>query len=164
MKFLCKFYRGLMEIVMENNLSRLALRLSEAEIQELLRLKKGGLKKTKALRKRRDALAARLAKLDRRIAEMTGEETVAASKPEAVASPVQAGPAKRGRKPGKRPAASRTSGGDGRMIGITAAIRAALSGAKGQPLKAAQVVDAMPGIGIKVDNVAEMRQRVSILL
>ena len=152
---------------MSNYLLRLASRLSEREIHELLRLKKDNLKKAKALRKQRAALAASLEKLDRRIAEMTGGAAAPVAGPGTPILPpdAQAGPAKPGSKAGK-PTAQKSRKGRraGRMEGLTAAIRMVFANAKDQNLRAYQIVRALPEIGIKVDDFKSLRRRVSILL
>lgn len=144
---------------MKNNLQSIAMRLSESEIQELVRLKKMGDKKVVELRKRRDKLAAELARLDARLEKMAGGAVEA--KP---------APARRGRKPAAEKAEAKAPRGrkvaarkGGRRLNISAAVRKVFQQA-GTPLKASQVVDGLPEAGLKVKNVSDMRKRVSVVL
>ena len=147
---------------MKRNLKSIAMKLTDSDIQELIRLRKQGDKKTVALRKKRDKLAAELARVDAQLAK-AGVEIDAG----------EAQPAPRGRKPRGRPAstakkaATKTSasGRKGRKprTNLSAAVREVFARAGG-PLKASQVVDGLPEAGIKVKSVPEMRKRISVVL
>lgn len=149
---------------MKRTLKSIAMQLSEDDIQELIRFRKVGGKKVIALQKKRAKLAADLEKIDAQLARMTGE----AEAP------------KRGRRPGKakpgRPAKAKTEKAaktpgkkavgrpkKSRRVNLSAAVREVFSRA-GTPLKAKDVVDALPEVGIKVANVADMRKRISVVL
>lgn len=146
---------------MENMLLRLALRLSDNEIRELLHLKRGSAKKLAALHRERTALVNKLEKLDRRIAAMTEKHdpskrmaAAGAMEPDENYEAETAAPsrklkiARKGRRPGK----------------LTAAILKIMDGADGQALRSSQIVDALPGVGLKVDDKQKTRQAVSMLL
>lgn len=160
---------------MKRKLQTIANQLTESDIQELIRIKKMGDKKTVALRKKRDKLAANLARIDAQLEKMTGspEEAKPARakrgrKPKAAAAPAkktatkrkkaakpetQDAPAKRGAPRGKRSAGT----------SLSATVRQIFADA-GTPLKASQVVDSLPGAGIKVKSIPDMRKRISVVL
>ena len=169
---------------MKKELKSIAMQLSENDIKELFRLKKMGDKRVIALRKEREKMAANLARLDKRIARLMGEDEgekaeapkrrrrsrksgrrVAAKKAKAEPKKARGRP---GRKAGKvSQTKSRGTRGKGRksarINNLSAAVRKVIAKA-GAPLKASQVVDGLPGAGIKVASVADMRKRVSVVL
>lgn len=137
--------------VMNRKLQNIAQRLSENDIHELLRLKKMGDKKVVALQKKRDKLAADLAKAEAQLAKLLGD---APAKP------------RRGRKPGTKKAAAPAAGRKKRKssrVNLSAAVREVFARA-GAPLRAREVVDALPDVGVKVKDVTDMRKRVSVVL
>lgn len=133
---------------MKRNLATIAKSLSEEDIQEVIRLKKTGDKRAVTLRKKRDKLAAALEKIEAELAAIVGD-------------PV---PAKRGRrrgaKPGPKPGAKR---GGKRRVNFTAAVREVFAQA-GTALRAAEVVERLDSVGIKVKDLTEMKKRVSVIL
>lgn len=135
---------------MKRKLATIAKELSEEDIQELIRLKRTDDKKVVALRKKRDKLAADLAKAEAELAKLTGEE----------APKRKRAPRKQGAKPGPKKGAKR---GGRRRVNFTAAVREVFARA-GAPLRAAEVVEQLPGVGIKVKDVADMKKRVSVVL
>lgn len=140
---------------MNRKLKNIAAKLSEADIQELIRIKKLGDKRAVTLRKKRDKLAADLAKIDAELAKITGEPAAAPAKP-----------GRRGRKPAAAAPAKAAKGGkkkSRRRTNLTGAVRDILTKA-GEPLRASQVVDALPEAGIKVADVSDMRKRISVVL
>lgn len=148
---------------MNKKLQSIAQQLTESDIQELIRLKKQGSKKTIALRKKRDKLAAELARIDAQLEKADGDAGADAAKP--------ARTGRRGRrkaavaKPAKAPAKAKKAGArkGGRRQNLSAAVREVFAQA-GTPLKASQVVDGLPTAGVKVKNVADMRKRISVVL
>ena len=132
---------------MKKSLKSIAAQLSESDIQELIRIKKLGDKKVVALQKKRDKLAADLARVEAELAKLSGEPVVKAGR--------------RGRKPG--PVAGKRKPRKGRRVNLTAAVREVFAQSS-EPLRASQVVDALPGAGIKVANVSDMRKRISVVL
>lgn len=134
---------------MKKKLQSIAMQLSESEIQELVRLKKMGDKKLVSLNKKRDKIVAQLEAVDAEIAAALGAE-----------APVRKRRA--GRKPAavKAPAKKKKRGG---RVNLSVAVREIFSQA-GTPLKAKDVVDALPDAGIKVRDVAAMRKRISVVL
>ncbi len=139
---------------MKRQLKTIAMQLSESDIQELIRLKKQGDKKTVALRKRRDKLVAELARVDAELKKITGEEPAPAAKKKTA----------RGRT--AKAAAAKTAGGKKRKtnrVNISAAVREVFQKAN-EPLRARQVVDLLGDAGVKVTDVQEMRKRVSVVL
>ena len=134
---------------MKRKLATIAKELSEEDIQELIRLKRTDDKKVVALRKKRDRLAAALAKADAELAKVSGE-----------AAPVKRAARKQRAKPGPKAGSKR---GGKRRVNFTAAVREVFAQAKG-PLRAAEVVEALPGVGVKVKDVADMKKRVSVVL
>lgn len=135
---------------MKRKLKTIAQQLSESDIQELLRLKKMDDKRVVALQKKRDKLAADLTRVEAQIAKLTGD--------------VEA-PKRRGRKPGpaKTAGSGKTGGRRTRKVNLSATVREIFSRA-GTPLKARDVVDALPEMGVKVKNVSDMRKRISVVL
>ena len=152
---------------MKRKLQSIAMQLSEDEIQELMRLKKQGDKKSVALRKKRDRLAAELARLDAQLAKMGGDvpEKEPARRGRKPKAKVKAAPARRRRPSAAKPAAKKGAkpGRSSRRNNLSAAVTEIFSQA-GTPLKASQVVDGLPGVGIKVKDVAAMRKRISVVL
>lgn len=134
---------------MKRNLKNIAAKLSEADIQELIQLKKMGDKKTVALIRKRDRLAAQLEVIEAELAKIEGK-------------PVQK---RRGRPAGKgragRPArrGRKSVGG----VNFSAAVREAFA-KSGEPLRAKQVVELLPEFGVKVTDPSDARKRVSIVL
>lgn len=142
---------------MKRKLAAIAKQLSEDDIQELMRLKKMGDKRVVALQKKRDRLAASLESVDSELADLLGSETAAPKR------------GRRGRKPAaaKSPAvkkvAGRRRGKPARNNNLSAAVREVF-GRAGAPLKAREVVEALPSVGMKVKNEADMRKRISVVL
>lgn len=174
---------------MRKTLKSIAMQLSESDIQELFRLKKMEDKRVVALRKKRAKLAADIARLDSQIAKLGGETEAEAAPARRGRKPGSKNK-KPGRKPGsgkaaaEKPAAKKTAGkkaakkaakkavakkpavrkGKKRTrINLSATVRDIFAKA-GAPLKASQVVDALPDAGIKVADVAAMRKRISVVL
>lgn len=153
---------------MKSKLLSLAKRLSDNDVKELLRLRRLEDRKSIGLRKRRDKLAAEIARIDAQLAKLGGEEE---AEPEARPRARKGAAKKRGRKPGVAAAAAkktaaprgRKGGKKGRRQNLSAAVRQVFTNA-GEPLKASQVVDALPGVGVAVKDVAEMRKRISVVL
>lgn len=143
---------------MKRKLQSIAMQLSESDIQELIRLKKMGDKRVVALQKKRDKLASDLAKVEAQLSKLVGD----AEAPRRGRPRKSAGPAKTagGAKTGARKKAGRTKS---KRLNLSAAVREAFSRA-GTPLKARDIVDALPAAGIKVKNVSDMRKRVSVVL
>lgn len=143
---------------MKRSLKSIAAQLSEEEIQELVRIKKMSDKKTVGLMKKRDKLVSQLAAIDAELAKLTGGKKAAPTQPK-----------RRGRKPAAAaaPAAKKKPGRKkavrGRRSNFSASVRDVFAQA-GVPLKASQVVDALPGVGVKVKDVSDMRKRVSVVL
>ena len=144
---------------MKRKLQRIAMQLSESDIQELIRLKKMGDKKVIALQKKRDKLASDLAKVEAQLSKLMGDvEAPKRGRPRKNAGPAKtAGGRKTG---GARKKAGRAKS---KRLNLSAAVREALSRA-GTPLKAKDIVEALPDVGIKVANVSDMRKRVSVVL
>lgn len=138
---------------MQNSLEKIASKLSEADIQQLLRLKKRNEVVLARLRKERASLAAKLEKLNRSIAKIAGEAPTVADASNADAEPAlsKASQITPVRKSGRKPH-------------LMTAIRMILAKVDRKGMNANQVVDAMPGIGFKVDDVAKERLRVGIML
>jgi hypothetical protein len=128
--------------------------LSEKDIEELIRLKKDGGKKLQELRNERRKLAAQLQKIDGQIAELGG----AGDAGEAV-------PAKPGARSGRqgKPAAGAGGKKTRRAQGLTEAVIKVVAEA-GEPLRAREIVEALPGVGFKVKSIKDARKRVSIVL
>ncbi len=133
---------------MKRKLAAIAKSLSENDIQELIRLKKTGDKRVIALTKKRDRIAAKLAEVEAEIAKLTGESL-----------PSKRGPRKQRGKPGPKPGAKRGK----RRVNFTAAVREVFVQAK-QPLRAAEVVERLETVGLKVKDVTDMKKRVSVIL
>jgi hypothetical protein len=137
---------------MKRNLATIAKKLSEDDIQELIRLKKTGDKRVVALRKKRDKIAAALEKVEAELASLSGE----------------AAPSRRGRKPGSKRRGAKPGPKPGsrrgkRNVNFTATVREVFTQA-GKPLRAAEVVELLPAAGIKVKDVTDMKKRVSVIL
>ena len=170
------------------NLTSIAMQLSEDEIRQLMRLRKKGEQEAIKLRRRHDRLAAELKKVEKRLAGITGESTPgavgrpgrpakkAAVKPgRAPKGKAQVPAGKPGRGSGSKPAgataanavriggASETRGRKLSPNGLAAAVRSVLADA-GTPLNAHQIVEALPGVGFKVDDNRLVKKRVSVLL
>lgn len=154
---------------MNKNLLTIAMGLSEKDIKELMRLKKDGSKKLGELRRERKKLLTALKKINDQIVSYGGEDIFNMD------SPVKKA---RGRKPGRKPAlaeaatpkrkktAKSSSKGKGKRLisgGLTDAVRKVLLDAN-DSLRAADIVDKLPGFGYKVKDVAATRKRVSIVL
>lgn len=147
---------------MKKKLQSIAAQLTEDDIQEIIRIKKTSDKRSVALMKRRDKLAAQLAAVEAELAAVAGTSAPAAGK-------------RRGRKPGRKPGVKPAAAGAkkvatrgrkkaaGRRNNFSAAVREVFAQA-GTPLKASQVVDGLPAAGVKVKDVSEMRKRVSVVL
>lgn len=129
---------------MRKNLAAMAKKLSEKELHELIRLKREDDKKLIGLRKKRDKIAAQLDEVKREIAEYEGSLKVGRTKK--VSRPKKAAGT------GKR-----------RRLNLSAAVRDVFAQADA-PLKAAQVVEGLPGVGMKVKDEADMKKRVSVVL
>lgn len=144
---------------MNKDLENIARQLSESDIQELMRIKKSEDKKLAELRQKRDKLAADLADLDAQLA-FGGPEKSAKRKPRRggrkPGSAAKAGPAK---KAGKRGRARRGE----EKVNMAGAVREAFEHA-GTPLRARQVVDLLPEVGVEVADELDMRKRVSVIL
>ncbi len=157
---------------MKRKLKSIAMQLSDAEIQELIQFRKIGDKRVVALRRRRDKLADNLAKVERELARLTGGAD-AAEAPRRVRRPGKRGrpakaqdgakPEKKVKKAAKAKKAPGRGGKKSPRLNLSAAVREIFAKA-GAPLKASQVVDALPEAGIKVSNVADMRKRISVVL
>ncbi|MCC8167070.1 MAG: hypothetical protein LIQ31_13205 [Planctomycetes bacterium] len=160
---------------MKRQLKSIAMQLTESDIQELIRLKKQGDKKTVALRKRRDKVAAELARLDAELKKISGEEPAAGAKTRGRPRQAQTAKSVKTAKAGKTAAAAKTpkkakaaktAGGKKRKanrVNISAAVREVFKKAN-EPLRARQVVDLLGDAGVKVTDVQEMRKRVSVVL
>lgn len=134
---------------MKKDLLSIAMGLSEKDIQKLAKLHKDGSKKLTELRRERKKLAAALAKVDRQIAALDVETEA---------------PARRTRKT----RAAKPVAGKGRKAkrggaGLTDAVREILSKSS-TPMRASEIVDALPGEGVSVKDVQATRKRVSIIL
>lgn len=130
---------------MKKNLAAMAKKLSEKELQELIRLKKQDDKKLISLRRKRDKIAAQLDEIDREIAEYEGV--------------LKVGRKRKVGRPKKTTAARKSRS----RLNLSAAVREVFAKAK-NPLKAAQVVEGLPDVGVKVKNEADMKKRVSVVL
>ncbi len=134
---------------MKRKLAAIAKSLSEEEIHELFRLKRTGDKKVIALTRKRDKIAENLAKVEAEIAKLCGEPL-----------PAKRGPRKQRGKPGPKPGAKRAGK---RRVNFTAAVREVFVQAA-QPLRAAEVVERLESVGVKVKDVTDMKKRVSVIL
>jgi|GEM_PF-2586248 hypothetical protein len=155
---------------MNKDLLTIAMGLSEKDIKELMRLKKDGSKKLGELRRERKKLLTALKKINDQIVSYGGEDIFNMDSPATK---------RRGRKPGKKstlaekaPTSKRkkptkaNSGAKGKRLisgGLTDAVRKVLVDAN-DSLRAADIVDKLPGFGYKVKDVAAIRKRVSIVL
>lgn len=151
---------------MKKNLMSIAMGLSEKELMELVRLKKDGGKKLVELRRERNKLATAIAKIDKKLAEY-GEGAADAGDVETAPRKTRRGRG-RGRKAAKaavKPASKTKGAGRGkrRAAGLTEAVRNVVANAA-DPVRASDIVDALPGVGFKVKDVAATRKRVSIIL
>ncbi len=147
---------------MKRTLKSIAAQLTEDEIQEIIKLKKMGDKKNAVLIRKRDKLAAQLADVEAELAKRSGGKI----------APAQ--PKRRGRKPasessapvrktaGSKPAGRRRAAGS-RRNNFSASVREVFAQA-GTPLRARQVVEGLPGVGVKVKDESDMRKRVSVVL
>lgn len=142
---------------MKRKLASIAKQLSESDIQELMRLKKLGDKKVVTLQKKRDKLAADLEKLDAELAAILGTDTETPKRGRRGRKPAAVKKAATGKPRGRR------KGATSRNNNLSAAVREIFANA-GQPLKARDVVDALPGVGVKVKDLADMRKRISVVL
>ncbi len=153
---------------MKRKLAAIARELSEEDLQELLRIRKTGDKKVDGLRKKRDKLAADLAKAEAELAQLTGgaetRKKRRGRKPGRPAAAEGAARAKPGRKPGAKKAAKKGPGRGGkRRVNFTAAVRDVFVSA-GTPLRAAEVVERLAEAGAKIKDTADMKKRVSVIL
>lgn len=206
---------------MDKDLMVMLAQLSDEQIKNILKARKGNDKLIGKLNKKRTALQKQIDDLDQQIASLKGgaaakkapkakgkpgrkpaakaEETTAA--PKAKAKPgrkpaaVKAAPAPKAKgKPGRKPAAKievisaapKAKGkpgrkpvavkavpapkakpakkiAKGRKGSLTGLVRKILEAASA-PLKASQIVDALPAAGYKVKDVAGIRKRVSVIL
>ncbi len=137
---------------MNKKLLSIAQELSEKEIQALIRLKKHGGKKLTELNRERKKLLSSLAKIEKQILDFGGDLDSAASKRKTSSSKGRRGSA------GK---AQEKSGFDG--SGLTEAMREVMTKAN-SPLRASDIVEALPENGFKVKDVMATRKRVSIIL
>lgn len=126
---------------MNRNLKNIAMQLTESDIKEIIRIKKTGDKRLEALRNKRAGLVEKLAALDSEIAALIGDATVEKA-------PRRRGPA-RGTKRGK--------------VNFVAKMREVFEQA-GEPLRAREIVDALPGVGVKMKDIPYTRKRVSVAL
>ncbi len=154
---------------MKKKLLSIAMGLSEKDIKELMRLKKDGSKRLEELRRERKKLLADLKKVNDTIVSLGGEDLFT----------MEASPRKtRGPKPGRKAAlsgitstkrnksANAGSSRKGKRLvsgGLTDAVRKVLVDA-GDSLRAADIVDKLPGFGYKVKDIAAVRKRGSIVL
>lgn len=152
---------------MKRKLQSIAAQLSEDDIQEIIRIKKTSDKRSVSLMRKRDKLAAQLAALDAELAKIAGKPVAAATtgkrrgrKPGVKAATAEAATAKTGK---KKVATRGRKASAGRRNNFSAAVREVFSQA-GSPLKASQVVDGLPTVGVKVKDVSDMRKRVSVVL
>ena len=143
---------------MKKNLKTIASQLTEDDIQELMRLKRTGGKKAVALQKKRDKLAADLAKVEAQLAELTGDVVAKPRRGRKPAARKTAAPAKA--KAGKKTTGARRGK---RRVNLTATVRDIITQA-GSPQRARDIVDALPGMGVKVKDIADMRKRISVVL
>lgn len=119
------------------------MQLSDKELEEIIRIKKTGGKRAEALRKKREKAAAQLAAIDAQIAQLTGGEAPAA-------------PKAKGR-PGPRAGAKRGK------INFVAKMREVFAQA-GKPLRAREIVESLPEVGVKIKDIPYTRKRVSVAL
>lgn len=115
--------------------------MSESDIQEIIRIKKVDDKRVEALRKKREKLVDQLVSLDAEITKLTGE------------APAADAPKRRGA----------PRGGRRSKINFVAKIKEVFEQAN-EPLRARDIVDALPNVGVKVKDVAYTRKRVSVAL
>lgn len=152
---------------MKRSLKTIASQLTEADIQELMRLKRTGGKKVVSLQKKRDKLAADLAKVEAQLAQLTGEEAPKARRGRKPGSGKTAGRKPAVRKKAAAPAAAKgkkkVAGKRGGKINLTATVRDIINQA-GSPQRARDIVEALPGKGVKVKDTADMRKRISVVL
>lgn len=151
---------------MKRKLKEIARQLTGEDIQELLRIKESEDKRVAELLKKRDRLAAELADIDEQLAGQTGGEMRGKKKPGrrpgrkariAVEMDVVDAEDKPARRKGKRKGKGR------RNNNLSATVRSIFAAAGG-PLKASQVVEALPEAGIDVPDISEMRKRISVVL
>ncbi|MDR0361667.1 MAG: hypothetical protein LBJ46_03125 [Planctomycetota bacterium] len=146
---------------MKRKLLDIAKQLSERELEQLMQLKRDGGKKLQELRKERRKVAAELARIDRRIAQFGGEPEAETGKPVGAKAPSAAKKRGRPKKAEAKPRGRRK--GPRRGKGLTEGVMKVLEAAA-EPLRASDIVDALPGAGFKVEDVKEARKRVSIVL
>ena len=128
----------------KQNLTALASTLSLAQIKSLIKLKSGG-KRLRNLEKLKKKLARQIAKVDAKIAAMTGDP----QKKVKVGRPPKHVKAKTGKKVVKTAATKKTT--SKRATGLMAFVRKVFETAK-KPMKVADVVGALPKAGFKVGN------------
>lgn len=126
---------------MSRKLKSIAMQLSDSDIQEIIRIKKSDGKKVEELRKKRDRLASQLAALDAQIIKLTGEA-----------------PAPVARKRGAPTRAARKT-----KINFVAKMREVFEQTN-EPMRAREIVEALPGVGVKIKDAAYTRKRVSVAL
>ncbi|MDR1519623.1 MAG: hypothetical protein LBU23_05695 [Planctomycetota bacterium] len=161
---------------MKRDLKSIARDLSENEIQELFRLKKQGGRKVIALRKKREKAAAALAKLDRQIAAILGDEAGIAptSGRQAKAGEPRSGK-RRGRRSGtaakaavgktKTAAAGEKKAAGKRRYsrGLAQKVRDFLGKAT-EPLNSQQIVEGLVNSGVRIGDGKDLRRRVGVML
>ena len=150
---------------MKRKLLDMAMRLSETDIAEMLRLKQDGEKKLAELKKERRQLATQVVKLDREIAALGGAEDGATEpagksrgRPKKDDDAKEAKPAATG---GRR--AGRSRGGAKGKGGLSHSIKLVMGNASA-PMRAREIVDQLPTVGYKVKNEVAIRKRASIIL
>lgn len=146
---------------MNKKLQSIAKQLTENDIQELIRMRKESSQKAITLRKKRDKLAAELARLDAQLEKLEGGDAGAGE-----TKPARGRRSRKKTAAAKAPAKPKKAGarkGKSRRVNLSAAVREVFAQA-GAPLKASQVVDGLPAAGVKVKDVAEMRKRISVVL
>jgi len=142
----------------KQNLTALASTLSLAQIKSLIKLKSGG-KKLRNLEKLKKKLTKQLAKVEAKIATITGhsQNKAKAGRPLKQVK-AEAAPAK---KAVKTTAARKT--GSKRATGLMAFVRKVFEAAK-KPMKVADVVAALPEAGFKVGNEAKVKASLSSIM
>jgi pyruvate/2-oxoglutarate dehydrogenase complex dihydrolipoamide acyltransferase (E2) component len=152
--------------MMKRTLQSIAAQLSEDEINQLIKIKKMGGKKSAALLKKRDKLAAQLAAVEAELARLSGGKVAPSAQPKRRGrKPAAAKAAKTAKAaaPAKKTAGRKKKAAGSRRINFSASVREVFTQA-GTPLKASQVVDGLPGVGVKVKDISDMRKRVSVVL
>lgn len=153
---------------MRKALQSIAKKFTESDLEAILRFKRMGGEKLERLQRKREKAAASLAEIDRQIAELTDGAAPKRRGRKPGAGKAKAAPAAKSaaRKGGRK--ASAVKGGTRRgtkkrRVNLSAAVREVFARVD-SPLKASQVVDGLPDVGVKVADVAAMRKRISIVL